>query len=613
MTAVTFRQPRVLLSFALPAAVLWYMVAHAEGIADYAFVLGAAGLSLLLHALQLAARRNARSQAADEHQLFQAMFMQAAIGMALTDSDGRWIRANPALSKMLGYREDELAGRLFSEFTHPDDRDDNVRRVNALREGPHNVEQYEKRYIGRDGREIWALVTISQVTQWQSDRRCLVAQIQDVTTRKRAEQALRQSEERWRTLLANSQEMVMLVDHECLLAYASPSVQRWLGYAPDELIGTVLGLTGHPHDDLVLASHPEDEAALARAFDDVWSQAAEPNQSVSISHRVKHKDGSWRFLESTVVSLRDDPAVKAVLIASRDVTEHVTLEQERERLELERRVSLRLEAVGQLAAGIAHEINTPLQFVGDSVTFLNEAVDELLTLTNLYHVLLHTDEAIDKDERQRRMSAAEEEADLEYLCERIPSAFSRTVDGIARVTSIVQAMKRFSHPASSQTTPADLNESIKTTLAVCRNEYKYVADIELELGELPEVVCNIGELNQVFLNLIINAAQAIQEKFAATDQRGTIRITTRLDGSEAVFEIADDGPGIPFELQDRIYEPFFTTKELGKGSGQGLALARATIEQHSGSLECKSAPSEGTTFTVRLPLKPPSAEMAQAA
>jgi two-component system NtrC family sensor kinase len=612
LISVTFQQRSVLLCCVLLAAVLAYMILHAEGIVDYALILGAGGLSLLV-VPQLVARRIARSQPADEHQLFEGMFMDAAIGMALTDADGRWIRANPAVTKMLGYREDELVGRCFAEFTHPDDRGDGVRRVEALRDGQHSVAQYEKRYIARDGSEIWALVTLSQVTQWRSDQGLIVAQIQDITTRKRAEQALRESEERWQKLLASSQEMVMLVDHDGLLAYASPSLQRWLGYDPDELIGTVLGLSGHADDEPALVSHPEDEAALAQAFEDVCSLAADPSQSVSISHRVRNKDGSWHSLESTVVSLRDDPAVDAVLIASRDVTERVMLEHERERLELERRVSLRLEAVGQLAAGIAHEINTPLQFVGNSVTFLKKAVDELLTLTNLYRELLHTEEAIDKEERKRRAVAAEEDADLEYLSERIPDAFRRTVDGIARVTSIVRAMNRFSHPASSDTAPADLNEAINTTLIVCRNEYKYVADVEVELGDLPAVACDIGELNQVFLNLIINAAHAIEEKVAGTGTRGTIKIATRIEGNQAVVEIADDGAGIPPELQDRIYEPFFTTKELGKGSGQGLALARVTVEQHSGSLECTSAPGKGTSFTLRIPVKRGAADRAQAA
>src|SRR6185312_6367729 len=192
----------------------------------------------------------------------------------------------------------------------------------------------------------------------------------------------------------------------------------------------------------------------------------------------------------------------------------------------------------------------------DSVTFLRESVDSLLSLTNLYRDLLHTEEPIDKDERRRRAAEAEDAADLDYLSERIPGAFDRTVEGISRVTSIVKAMKRFSYAASVETTPADLNDALETTLAVCRNEYKYVADVELDLGDLPLVTCNIGELNQVFLNLIINAAQAIGEVADGSARRGTIRIVTRVEDADVAVEVADDGPGIAPELQDRIYEPF---------------------------------------------------------
>jgi PAS domain S-box-containing protein len=397
----------------------------------------------------------------------------------------------------------------------------------------------------------------------------------------------------WRTLMDNSQEMVMLIDGNGRLAYASPSVQRWLGHDPGELIGR----------ELTDVSHPEDTPGLAQALDQV--NAAQPR---SLAHRVRHSDGSWHSLQSTLVCLRQNPTVEAVLIAARDVTERVALEEDRERLELERRVSHRLEAVGQLASGIAHEINTPLQFVGDSVSFLKDAVDELLRLTDLYRELLYTDGPVTWDERREEMRAAERAADLDYLYERVPAAFTRTLEGISRVRSIVVAMKRFSHPSSTEVAPADLGEALETTLAVCRNEYKYVADITLELDDLPPVLCNIGELNQVFLNLIINAAQAIAEQVATTGERGRISIATRMDADHAVIEITDDGPGIPPALQDRIYEPFFTTKELGKGSGQGLALARTIVERHGGSIECSSNPPHGTTFTIRLPFEPRPAE-----
>jgi two-component system, NtrC family, sensor kinase len=410
---------------------------------------------------------------------------------------------------------------------------------------------------------------------------------------------LRRSEERWRTLLAHIQTIVILVGPNNVVSYTSPSVRHWLGFEAEELLG----------EALTVISHPEDVLALASAC-----EQCVPAAPVSLNHRLKTKDGSWRWLDSTLVCLREDALVGGVLIAGRDVTERVALEQERDRLEFDRRVSHHLEAVGQLADGIAHEINTPLQFVGDSVTFLKEAVDELLGLTASYRETLYSEAPVPVEQRRTAMREAEDRADVEYLCERIPAAFARTSDGIARVRSIVQAMKRFSHTATTEVAPADINEAIETTLAVCRNEYKYVANVTVDLGELPDVTCNIGELNQVFLNLIINAAQAIEEKLCGSGAQGEIRIGTRLEGSEVVIEIADDGPGIPSELQDRIYEPFFTTKEVGKGTGQGLALARAAIERHSGSLECRSSsPGEGTTFTIRLPITGETAEMVSAA
>jgi len=538
-----------------------------------------------------------RLELADQHRQFEAMFMDAAFGMCLTDDDGRFIRTNPSFCRMVGYNEDELRGRSFAEFTHPDDRERNLRNFEALGEGGGAME-LEKRYIVRDGSVIWVLISSSPVSEGTMYSGMRWAQVQDITARRQGEQLLRESEERWRTLVANSQEMVLLLDEERRCAYVNPAVKRWLGYEPDALIGSALGF----------ATHPDDVAAINQAFDQVASE-----ESVSLRHRLRHQDGSWHTLESTLVSVTDAPAIGAVLITSRDVTERVALDQDRERLELDRRVSQRLEAVGQLAAGIAHEINTPLQFVGDSVTFLKEAADELVSLTGLYRNTLYTDAPIPVEERRRWMRQAEEHADVDYLCERIPAAFERTADGIDRVRSIVLAMKRFSHATNTDAAPADINEAIETTLAVCRNEYKYVANVVVELGELPPVTCNIGELNQVFLNLVINAAQAIEEQMAGSGEQGQIRISTRLDGGHVLIEIADDGPGIAPELQDRIYEPFFTTKEVGKGTGQGLALARTTIERHSGSLDCASAPGQGTTFAIRLPLQEFPTPLAEAA
>jgi EAL domain-containing protein (putative c-di-GMP-specific phosphodiesterase class I)/nitrogen-specific signal transduction histidine kinase len=281
-----------------------------------------------------------------------------------------------------------------------------------------------------------------------------------------------------------------------------------------------------------------------------------------------------------------------------------TVGRELDRLEADRRLSQRLATVGQLAAGIAHEINTPLQYVGDSVSFLRDAVSDMLALTDLYRDALYDETSASLEQRRRSMQEAERDADLEYLRERIPGAFDRTVDGIARVRSIIQAMKRFSHVGPGDAAaPADINEGLQTTLVVCRNEYKYVADVTVDLQPLPELVCNISELNQVFLNLIINAAQALEEQVEQGAERGKITIRTRTLGGNIQIEVTDSGPGIPAGLLDRIYDPFFTTKPIGKGTGQGLALALATVNRHGGTLECVSSPGRGTTFTITLPLQ----------
>jgi two-component system NtrC family sensor kinase len=548
-------------------------------------------LTVLTWSALVAAERRldvARAELAEERQLLRAFLETTPDHVYFKDLESRFIRVSHAQAAKLGLAEPaDAVGRTDFEFFASAHASRAYADEQSIVETGKALVNVEQRETYPDGREGWASTTKLPLRDARGAIIGTLGISHDITVRRRAEEALRESEERWRTLMDNSQEMVMLVDRDGLFVYASPSVQRWLGHEPGELIG----------GELEAVSHADDVTALSGALEEVV-----PAKPRSLAHRVRHRDGSWHSLQSTLVCLRDDPTVQAVLIAARDVTERVALEQDRERLELERRVSHRLEAVGQLAAGIAHEINTPLQFVGDSVSFLGDAVDELLRLTGLYQQFLYTDGPVTWDERRQEMRRAETDADLEYLRERVPAAFGRTIEGISRVRSIVQAMKRFSHPSSSEAAPADLGDAIETTLAVCRNEYKYVAEVALELGRLPPVMCNIGELNQVFLNLIINAAQAIEEKVGATGERGHIRISTRVEQAEAVVEIADDGPGIPIRLQDRIYEPFFTTKEVGTGSGQGLALARTIIERHGGSIECASRPPHGTTFTLRLPL-----------
>ena len=277
---------------------------------------------------------------------------------------------------------------------------------------------------------------------------------------------------------------------------------------------------------------------------------------------------------------------------------------ERKQLEIDLRHAQKLESVGQLAAGVAHEINTPIQFVGDSLVFLTEAMED-------YQALQDAHQAVIKAAAIKGVATAEigrikevaEEIDLEFLLEEVPAAVGRAKDGVARVATIVRAMKEFAHPGTAEKAPMDLNRVIETTLTVANSEFKYVAELETDLAELPSVMCIVGDINQVVLNLVVNAAHAIEERKQSDPAPGLIRVATSIDGDHVVIEVQDNGTGIPDEVKKKVFDPFFTTKEVGKGTGQGLALAhRIVVERHGGELRVLTPEDGGTTFMIRLPI-----------
>lgn len=267
----------------------------------------------------------------------------------------------------------------------------------------------------------------------------------------------------------------------------------------------------------------------------------------------------------------------------------------------------KLESIGQLAAGVAHEINTPIQFIGDNTNFLRSAFSDLGVLLDSYEGLLKEANRLDDlDPLTSALETKKNELEMDYLIEEIPSAIEQSIAGIQRVSNIVHAMKEFSHPDSHDKTLIDINSTIESTLTVARNEWKYVANIEPHFqSDLPMVPCYSGELNQVILNILINAAHAISDKMKQTggDEKGTITIQTSQRSQFVEMRISDNGNGIPKEYQEKIFDPFFTTKEIGKGTGQGLAIAYSVIVQkHAGSIEFETEEGRGTTFIIRLPL-----------
>jgi two-component system, NtrC family, sensor kinase len=291
---------------------------------------------------------------------------------------------------------------------------------------------------------------------------------------------------------------------------------------------------------------------------------------------------------------------------ARDITEQKRLEKERSLMEIQLRQALKLESIGQLAAGIAHEINTPTQYIGDNTRFVQDVFGDLLGLLGQYEKLLAANRAGEVSPKLiAEVDDALAKADLSYLVEEIPKAIAQSLQGVERVTKIVRAMKDFSHPGSDEKTPLDLNKAIDSTITVARNEWKYVAEMVMDFDSaLPLVPCLPAEFNQVILNLIVNAAHAIADVVGdGGNGKGTITVTTRrAEGGAIEIRIQDTGGGIPEKVRDRIFEPFFTTKAVGKGTGQGLAIARSVIvDKHGGTIHFETEIRKGTTFIIRLP------------
>jgi PAS domain S-box-containing protein len=397
-----------------------------------------------------------------------------------------------------------------------------------------------------------------------------------------------------RGALDASDQHVLITDRKGRIVFANLSLAERHGRVRDELIGETVEQVMRTDNH-----SPEQLEEMRRAMRE--------NRPVRVVVRGVHSSGSplWLSLSISPLLGPDGKASHFVGIAT-DISQSVedsrikkelqegieTREQERNRLALELRMAQKLEAVGRLASGLAHEINTPLQYVFDNVTFLSDSVDELASVIGAY-----------QDDRARGDAVAAE-VEVDYLLTELPKAMQRARHGLKRVSDIVRAMKEFSQPSSEALGPADINKALESTLEVARSEYQQTAVVNLNLGPLPLVPCNLVELNQVFLNLLVNAAHAIES--SGKDQAtGRIDISTRHAGAELIITIEDNGCGIKPENLDKIFDPFFTTKEVGKGTGQGLAISRCiVVDRHGGALDVHSIVGTGTRFTVRLPVAP---------
>lgn len=402
--------------------------------------------------------------------------------------------------------------------------------------------------------------------------------------------ALKESEEKFRQISACAQEAIIIMDNEGKTSYWNGAAEKMFGYFAQETTAKDL------HELIAPQRYYE---AFQKSFPKFQKTGKGCTIGEVLELTAKRKDGTEFPIELSLSAMRLKGRWHALGII-RDISERRVLEAQLVQAQ-------KLESIGQLSAGIAHEINTPTQYVSYNTKFLKEQFELLDPLLDIYQALFEATKAGPVPyELISEIDNLHENIDLSFIREEIPQAIEQSLEGVDRVSEIVRAMREFSHPGTEEKTPTDINKAIESTITVTHNEWKYVAELETHLDkDLPLVPCLPGHFNQVILNIIINAAHAIGnviDENAA--QKGTITVSTARDNGWAEVRIQDTGSGIPEAHRSRIFDPFFTTKEVGRGTGQGLAISRSVIvEKHGGTLNFETTEGKGTTFIIRLPLE----------
>ncbi len=504
----------------------------------------------------------------------------------------REIRQSAMWKRMRGLPEDgqELADRdTWLMRVHPDDLSwlrATIARQDAG-EIPFETLDYRERHAA--GHYVWIRRRATPVAFDERGKPAVILGIdRDITQKKELEMKAAESLGLLNTMLDHFPGGICMFDRNLKLVVANKGFYELNQATPEELP------SGCTLEDILLfhvrhgrLGHGDPDELVMDRLQEALDQSA-----ATYREYYPHTDKTYEYVR---VPLSGGGYVATMM----DVTQRIADERARADLERELSHNQKMDSLGTLASGVAHEINTPIQYVGDNVRFLQEAFGDLSDLLAAYRA---ASEAALSAADSAALKEKEAACDLDFLLSEVPGSLEQSLEGLGQVARIVKAIKEFSHPQQDEMCAIDLNAAIRTTIAVSRNQWKYVAEIETNLDpDLPPVRCFQGDINQVVLNMIVNAAQAIEECVEA--QRGVISILTRREGDWAVVEIADNGIGMPEEVRKRIFDPFFTTKDIGKGTGQGLAISHTIIHQkHGGSIACESAPGEGTRFIIRFPV-----------
>jgi len=532
--------------------------------------------------------RQVHSNQVNERNMLRALIDNMPYFMYVKDIQSRFVVANRYLARVVGVDTPEaLQGKTDFDY-YP------LELANAFYEDEQRVilsgqplHNREEKVRDIDGNEMDILTTKVPI-QDANGRLVGIAGIgRDISASKRMEEALREAELKYRGIFDKAIVGIYQSTPDGRFLSVNPSMAFTFCYeSPEEMIASI---TDIPTQLFVSSKRGVEFMLMMDKVGGVKNFECE----------VFRKDRSKIWVTMSIRAIRKNGAVIRYEGMCEDCTERTLLREQLLQAQ-------KLESVGQLAAGIAHEINTPIQYIGDNVRFLMDAFKDITTLLKDYkHLRLEAKTSVLLQEIVQEVEEAEKRADTAYLMEEIPKAIEQTLEGVSRVSTLVNAMKEFSHPGTKEKVLLDLNHAIGSTIKVARNEWKYVADLTTDLDPaLPPVLCLPGEFNQVILNLIVNAAHAIadaQQK-NASPEKGQILVQTICCVDWAEIRVQDTGSGIPENIRSRIFDPFFTTKEIGKGTGQGLSIARSVIvDKHGGSIHFESEEGKGTTFIIRLP------------
>ncbi|MBI5580933.1 MAG: PAS domain S-box protein [Deltaproteobacteria bacterium] len=538
----------------------------------------------------ITARIKAEEELLSSEVHYRTLFEEAGDGILLRDRQGNFLKANQRFLEMLGCTLDELQKLKHEDFIHSEDLENFPAEEVSRRCENGETFTMERRYRRKDGSYIPVQLTVRMVDPVNGIIQGLV---RDVTDRKRAEDNLKKQTEILQKVFDNLPAMINFIGADGSLILVNREWERALGWSLEEVQQQGFDVFSECYPDLQYRQ---------KALKFIADSSGEWVDFRTRTKNGREIDTSWaavRLSDGTTIGIGQDVTARKRTDAALKAEHRKT-----QRMEAELRLAQKLEAVGQLASGIAHEINTPMQYIGDSVQFLRTAFDDLLKIFSKCQACIDALSASGgHEDLVHDVRAAQEDADIAYLSMQTPRAFDRTVEGIERVSSIVRSLREFAHPDQKEKAPADINRALQNVLTVCRNEYKYLAEVVTAFDELPTVMCHLGEISQVFLNLIINAAHAIESVIKGTDKKGIIGVRTLFNYESVQVTIEDTGCGIPEEIQPRIFDPFFTTKPVGKGTGQGLAISRSIIvDKHGGKLTFDSVVGRGTAFYVELPV-----------